>query len=487
MFRQKVMRATLWSGMDVLLRQVLQLAISVVLARHLAPDVFGTLAALYLFGGVASIVADGGLAGALVQSQHITRTDESTVFWFNAVVGFVVSLLLWLAAPAIAGFYHATLLEPLTRVYAASLWINFLGAVPGALMTKRLDFRSQLLVGAVSMGVSGAVVIVMAIVGYGVWALAVQTVLSSVLTTVFSWITQRWYPLFAFSRESAQRLFRFGGFVLLSGVLEAIYSKIYTVIIGRFYTVVELAFYSRADTTKQLPITATTGMLARVTLPVFSAAAGNPARLRNGLQLALRLMMLVNTPMMLGLLVVARHALIGVYGAQWAASTTLLQILCLDGLFWPFHLLNLNVLLAQGHSGHFFRLALIKQGIGITLLVLGALHSVEAMAWAQVMYSCLAFGINAYYTERLLQYGLLQQWKDWMPVLLVSSLMALIVAAADRMFTASPIMEFFLYILLGAVVYVGGLIVFKVRAFNDLKGLLLPLLKRGEPAEGGLQ
>jgi teichuronic acid exporter len=109
------------------------------------------------------------------------------------------------------------------------------------------------------------------------------------------------------------------------------------------------------------------------------------------------------------------------------------------------------------------------------------------MAWAQVMYSCLAFGINAYYTERLLQYGLLQQWKDWMPVLLVSSLMALIVAAADRMFTASPIMEFFLYILLGAVVYVGGLIVFKVRAFNDLKGLLLPLLKRGEPAEGGLQ
>jgi len=424
MLKQRAISATLWSGADVFLRQGLQFIISIALARLLSPEEFGTIALLYLFVGLASAFVDSGFSAALIQRQDISHTDESTVFWFNLGMGAVMAAGLWLLAPWIADFYAMPVLIPLTSVLAFNLFVSALGSVHGTLLTKRLDFKTPMKIGAIATTTSGVVGIVMAWQGYGVWALAMQTLASSLLTTCLLWAYSNWYPGLTFSTNSARRLFGFGGYLLLASLLDVAYNRTYTLLIGKIYGVRELGFYNRADGTKQLPVGVLTGILSRVAFPIFSAAASDKERLRRGVRYALRGMMLINAPMMLGVMATAEPLVHILFGSKWLPAVPILQVLCLGSIMWPLHVINLNILTAQGHSRLFFRLEVIKKLLGTGLLIVGAAYGVMGIAWSQVIFGVLAFVINAHYTRIHIGYGAWQQILDFYPALLLSAVMA---------------------------------------------------------------
>ena len=424
MLKQKAKSAVLWSGADILLRQGLQFGISIALARLLSPEEFGIIALLYLFTGIASAFVDSGFSAALVQRQDVTHTDESTVFWFNLAMALIVALALAASASAIAGFFNRAILVPLTQVLAVNIFISALGSVHGTLLNKRLDFKIQMKIGAVTTVISGSVAMIMAWDGYGVWALAAQTLAASLITTVLLWLFSSWRPIWVFSHDSVRRLFGFGGYMLASGLLDIIYNRIYTLLIGKFYGVQELGFYNRADSTKQLPVGVLTGILGRVAFPIFSAAAHDTTQLRRGVRLALRGMMLLNVPMMLGLAATADPIIHVFFGEKWLPAVPIMQVLCIGGIFWPLHVINLNVLMAQGHSNLFFRLEVIKKILGSILLVVGTFYGVIGIAWSQVIFGGVAFLINAHFSRKYLDYGVVDQLLDFLPVLGLSLIMA---------------------------------------------------------------
>ena len=96
---QKTASATKWSALDVFMRQGVQFAVSIVLARILVPEDFGVVAVLALFVGMATVFIDGGLSAALIQRQNTTGIDESTVFFFNLGMGATCGILLCASAP----------------------------------------------------------------------------------------------------------------------------------------------------------------------------------------------------------------------------------------------------------------------------------------------------------------------------------------------------------------------------------------------------
>ena len=247
--KTKALSATLWSGADILMRQGLQFGISIALARLLSPEEFGTIALLYLFTGIASAFVDSGFSSALIQRQDITHTDESTVFWFNLAIGALVAISLWAAAPLIARFFVLPVLLPLTGLLALNIFLSALGSIHGTLLTKHLNFRVQMKIGAFSSLISGAIAITMAYYGYGVWALAAQTLAATILTTLLLWCLSPWRPALVFSKRSVRELFGFGGYMLASGLLDIIYNRAYTLLIGHFFGVKKLGFYNRADGT----------------------------------------------------------------------------------------------------------------------------------------------------------------------------------------------------------------------------------------------
>lgn len=480
--RSRALSAVLWSGIDTFVRQGLQFAISVVLARLLTPEEFGTVALLYLFIGIAGAFVDSGFSSALIQKQDVTYADESTVFWFNLLMGLIAATVLWSAAPAISSFYGIPILLPLTGVMALNILIGSLGSIHSTLLTKRLDFRTHLKVGGIASGISGVLAVILAWRGYGVWALAAQTLLTTLIATVLLWLFNPWRPGLVFSFASARRLFGFGGFLLASSLLDIAYSRIYTLLIGKFYGVHELGFYNRAETTKQLPVGVLTSVLSRVAFPIFSSAASDREQLKRGVKLALRGIMLINVPLMLGLAVTAEPFIHALYGHQWVPAAPVMQVLCLGAVLWPLHVINLNVLMAQGYSHLYFRLEVVKKLLGVALLSWGAFYGMMGIAWSQMAFSLIAFGINAYYSKDHLGYGAKEQMLDIVPAFLVSAAMAGMLALLQQAIVMAPLLEMAVLTLVGFVFYFAVCWIGRVSLLQDM----LHLLRQRSPIRVGV-
>ena len=467
----KAFVALRWSAMDIVFQQALRLAISIVLARMLSPEEFGTIALLYLFVGIAGAFADSGFSSALIQKQDAGHVDESTVFWLNIALGAAMALGLALLAPAIAVFFGIDLLVPLMLVLALNLFVAALGSIHRTLLTKKLDFKTQMVVGLAATFGSGTLAIWMAWMGYGIWALAAQTLAAGLFTTVLLWLLNPWRPLLVFSMASARRLFRFGGFMLVSGLLNVAYERSYALVLGRFFGVAELAFYNRADGTKQMPAGILSAILSRVAFPVFSSAANDPERLRRGVRMALRGIMLLNVPSMIGLAALAGPVIDLLFGSAWLPAAPILTVLCLAGILWPLQVINLNVLMAQGHSRLFFRLEVVKTVIGTFAMIAGAAFGPLGVAWAVVLFSILAFLINAHYTGKLLGYGARAQIADFAPVLLLALPMGVAVAWASQTWDAQSFMQVPVLVLAGALMFGASVALFNVGPYRDAIGL----------------
>lgn len=472
MLRRRALSATAWSGADIILRQSLQFAVTIALARLLSPAEFGTIALLSLFTGIAGAFVDSGLSAALIQRQDTTQTDESTVFWFNLAAGVLVASALAASAGWIATFYNAPVLVSLVWVMAANVLLSALGAIHGTLLTKRLDFRTQMKIGGIASAISGGLAIWMALLGFGVWALACQTVAATILSTGLLWLMSPWRPTFEFSFVSARKLFGFGGFLLAAGLLDIVYSRLYTVFIGKRYGAEDLGYFNRAEGTKQLPVGVLTGILSRVAFPIFAEAKGDPARLRRGVRWAIRGIMLINLPMMLGLMAIAEPVVITLFGVKWLPSVPILKVLCVAGIFWPLHVININVLMAQGHSALLFRLEIVKKVIGIAMLGVGTWFGMIGIAWSMVAFGLFAFVVNSHYTRQFLGYGAWQQICDTAPILLLSVVMAGVVVIVANAWSPGPLIAAIGLSALGAVTFFSIGWIMRLQALHDILYLL---------------
>jgi O-antigen/teichoic acid export membrane protein len=453
-------------------RQGAQLAILVVLARLIAPAEFGTFALLSVFTGVATTFVEGGFCSALIQKQDATKADESTVFWINMAMGTTVALVLCACAPLIANFFGVAGLTGLTLVMAVNVLITASGTIHSTLIAKQLRFKQLLVINTSATVVGGGVAVVLALRGTGVWALAAQSLVTSAMSTSLLWALNTWRPTRQFSSESARKLFGFGGFLFVSSLLDVVYTRGYTVLIGRSHDVRQVGYYNRAVTTQQVPTSIISDVLARVAFPVFSTAKGDLERLSRGVRSSARALMLINVPTMLGLAAVAEPLVVTVFGREWAPSAPLLRILCLGGVLWPLQVINLNVLLAQGHSRLFFRLEVVKKALGIALLLLGALWGLPGIAISQAVFAVLALLLNALYTGKFLDYGITRQAKDVLPTFLISFPMLAGVVGLSTSWRGSSAGELVALVALGIALYGGTALIFRPPVFCETLALI---------------
>lgn len=474
MHKKLAFAATLWSGADIFLRQALRFVVTIVLARLLTPNEFGTVAMLSLFVGIATVFADGGFAAALIQRQDVDHVDESTVFWLNLAIGGLATLLLCAAAPFIAAFYDMPALTSLMLVMAPTVLFGSAGAIHSTLLCKQLDFRTQLNAGLIATLVSGLTSILLAQRGFGPWALVAQALTMSGVTSALLWLFSPWRPLWVLSSHSARKLFGFGGYHLASSLLEMAYSRLYTMPVGKLYGPRELGYYNNADAMQQMPGTFLSGIVTRVAFPMFSAVAQDKVRLRRGLQLATRGIMLINVPAMLGMAALATPLIQALFGDIWLPAAPILRILCLAGCLLPLHILNVQALMAQGHSNLLFRLEVAKKSVGITLIFAGAFFGIKGIAWSQVAFSAFAFTLNTHYTQRLLKYGLIEQMRDIYPAFLTALPMAAGVYMCSVHWKLGPILGLLALVSVGILLFLGLAILCRLKALSDVILLFRP-------------
>ncbi|HET6914354.1 MAG TPA: lipopolysaccharide biosynthesis protein [Rhodanobacteraceae bacterium] len=422
---QRAAHATWWSALEITSRYGVQFAVMVVLARLLTPADFGLIAMLLVFTTVAALLVDSGFGTALVQKQDTSDDDETTVFLFSTGASALVAAALWFAAPAIASFYSQPLLTPLTRLLLFVLPLSALAAVPDALLTQRLDFKSRAKAEIVASLCSGVLAVLLAWRGFGVWSLACQAVSAIGMRALLLWVYSRWRPRGRFNPRAFRSLGGFGGYMLMANLLNTISLRLQSLLIGKLFDSRALGYYTLAQNTQLAPAQFMSGVLNRVGLPVFSTVAGQPEKLVGALRLSLRVAIFVFVPCMVGIAMVARPLIVMLYGARWAPAAPLLSILAISATFWPLHVLNLAAIGAQGRSDLIFKLELAKRLVSIGLIVACSPGGPVSIAWAVLASSLFAVAINTWYSKKLLGYGVLAQLRDQVGTVLLSATAAL--------------------------------------------------------------
>lgn len=468
--KHRAIDSTWWSTIEVASRYGVQFVVMIVLARLLLPADFGLIAMLLVFTSIGALLVDAGFATALVQRQQITPDDETTVFVFAACSGAIAGLAIWLAAPFIAGFYQEPRLVPLTHAIAWMLPLGGLAAVPDALLTKRLQFEKRARAQLLASGISGLIGIVLALRGFGVWSIAWQVVTEMLVRTAGLWFFARWKPAGRLSLPSFKSLFGFGGYMLLTRLLDTLYSRAQALLLGRLFDASTLGYYTLAQNVQQAPANFIGTVLNRVGLPVFAELADQPIRLRNALRMSLRLSLFVFLPCMIGLALAAGPIIAFVYGPHWQPATSILSLLALASAFWPMHVLNLAALTSQGRADLLLRLEIMKKAASFTLIILASPLGPVAVAGAVLASSLYGTVINTHYSRRMLDYDLAAQLLDQR---LTISLCVLSAGTgwAILHWTLPSLLHTVTAIVAATVIYIGGAFLFRSNALADLLGI----------------
>ena len=404
--------AVLWNAAGAFGGRAIQFAATVVLARLLSPAEFGMVAVLAIFTYFATALIESGFGSALIQMQAVTREDESAVFHFNLAMAAALYAAFWFLAPAIARFYGQPALAPLARILALVFFCNAFGLVQGTLLTKQLDFRRLTLAQLGATLASGSLGILLALRGWGAWSLAAQTIANAAVRSGLLWMLSPWRPLGRLHLASLRAMFPFGSRLLASGLLGSVMENVYATVIGKFFTQADVGFYSRAQLAQRQAADSFTGVVVNVAFPAYAAVQHDPDQLREGYRRSIVYASAALFPLMLGLAALARPLFLLVFTAKWAASIPYFRILCLSGLLYHLHALNLNVLKAVGRSDLYLRLAVLKVGLVLVGLLVSVRFGMWGIVWGQVLVSWLGLGLNAFYAGRIIQYPLLRQIGD---------------------------------------------------------------------------
>lgn len=458
-----------WSFLEKFGSQIILLISQVILARLLEPSDFGLIGMLAIFIAVSQAFIDSGFDNALIQKKDANQIDFSTVFFFNIFIGFLLYVILFFSAPMIADFFHQDLLVNLTRVVCLILAVNSFGIIQLVKFKIDMNFKAIAQVVVLANLLAAMVGLTMAYLDFGVWALAGQIMGIYVFRTLLFWMKSTWRPSMVFSFKSFKTLFSFGSKLLLSGLISQSFDNIYMVVIGRYFSVTDLGFYTQAKKLKEVPVGTLAQVVGNVTYPAFSKIQDENEKLRLSFRKLIKLLVFVNFPLMLGLAVVAKPLLLLILGEKWLASVPYFQLLCIAGMIYTLHSSNLNILKVKGRSDLFLYLEIVKKSIIVVAIVIGLNWGIMGLVIGQIITSFISFFINAFFTGKLISYSITDQLRDVSVTFVISIGMACFMALG--WFIENQIISLLFQVLIGIGSYLLLALATKLEAVTD--GILI--------------
>ncbi len=431
---------------------------------------------LTIFMMLGRTLADSGLTSSLIRSKNISKIDYSTVFIANLATSIVIYFLLFVAAPLIADFFSQPALILITRIYCLIIILQALGAVQLARFVKVFDFRSQTKIKIPANILAGAIGIWMAFRGYGVWSLVGMHLSRELMVTIQLWFYAGENFGLAFDQLKFKQHFSFGSKLALSGALDAIFSNIYHVLIGRYFSATQLGFYTRAQAMRQLPVANISTVLNKVTYPLFSDYQDDNVKLKSFYRRLMVQVIFWLAP------VLTIGALLGeplfrfLLTDKWLPAVPYFQILCIVGVLYPIQAYNLNILKVKGRSDLFLKLEVVKKITVVFAVAIGINYGIYGLLWANVTTSIIALFINAHYSGTFIDYSLRDQLKDVGPILLLAVVIAIPAFYIDSILITKQMGDFWRLCVVSSIYFVIYLLIsslVKTEALRDFKYIIL--------------
>lgn len=471
----------IWSFLEQGGSKAIQLIVQIILARLLSPAAFGVLAILLVVTQICDSIAQSGLGMALIQKNDSSSKSYSTAWWLSLGLAAVLYLVVFITAPAISVFYDMPDLVVYLRVLGLVVFFNSANSIQRSFLQRSLNFKSIFAATTLAALASGAAGIVMALLGFGVWALVAQSLLQSVFICIVMWAKVSWKPTLVFEVDEAKRLFGYGWKICITGVLNVFYSGISELIIGRACSAGELGLYSQGRKYPQAAIGVMGNSIANVLFPMFSAIKDDTIELRNAIRRGLKLGTFIVAPMSLLAAVVAEPLVALLLTVKWLACVPIFQLACVSNALLILQLVNLRAYMALGDSGLYMRLQIIKVlGGGAVIWVTALLtKDIYVTAWANffVSVSSILF-VDSPPAKRLHGYSALSQVKDIVPILALSCVAAT-AGFAVQLLGLGNVPELLVQCAIFALVYLSGARLLRFEELTEVASLVRGIASRG--------
>ena len=396
---------------------VVTLVVQVVMARLLAPEEFGILAIMLVFVNVGNVIVQSGLNTAIIHDPDVTEEDYSTVFWMSFSISVVLYLLVFVFAPAIAGFYKITSAITPLRVLVLVLIVNSYNAIQEAIVARNFEFQKTSRATWAAAIVSGTAGVGAALAGAGLWALVIQQLLQQITKCVVLAAQVPWKPKLVFNRARAVVLFRFGWKLLVSGVMDQAYQSLSDLLIGAVFNKTDLGYVSQG---KKYPFylgAMLDGTIQPVMLSAVSSVQSNIDHVKRLTRRALKTSTFIIVPSMTAFALVARPLVIILLGEKWLPSVPFLRMYCFVYALLPIHTTNLQVLNGMGRSDLFLKLEVYKKIIGLTVMCITVfvIRNLYAIVGGYMVCGVIYTIINAAPNKAVIGYSYTEQMIDILP------------------------------------------------------------------------
>lgn len=475
--KNKTIGGFIWRFAERCGAQIVSFVVSIILARLLEPEAYGTIALVNVFITILSVFVNSGMGSALIQKKDADDLDFSSVFYFNVFMCVALYVLMFLCAPLIADFYDKSELISLVRVISLSLIIYGVNGIQTAYVSKHMLFKRfffSTLGGTIASALIG---IAMAYKGFGVWALVTQSLSNSAINTVILWATVKWRPKLMFSFKRLKGLFSFGWKMLVSGLLDTAYNQLRSLIIGKKYSSADLAYYDKANSFPNVIINNVNSSIDSVLLPSMASVQDHKEAVKGMTRRAIKTSTYVMAPLLMGLAFCGQPLISLLLTDKWLPSYPYMVIFCITYMFYPVHTANLNAIKAMGRSDLFLKLEICKKIVGLTALLITMNISVMAMSYSLLFTSVLSQIINSWPNKKLMNYSYLEQLKDILPGILLAVFMGGCVWTVTLL-KLSPIVTLIIQVPLGAAIYIGLSALFKMESFTYCLSIVKPIIKK---------
>ena len=424
---QKTITGIIWNFLEQLFRRGIQIATTVILTWFLIPADFGLMAIVSVFFAIATALMDSGFSQALIRKKEVSQIDLSTAFYTNLVFGLLAYALLFIVAPFIAIFYNEPRLVLLVRIVGLVVIINAFQMVQAADLSRKLNFKVQFSVTLPAALLSCLVAITLAVMGFGIWSLVAQMLVSSLAVTVLYWTFNSWRPSRIFDMQSFHDMFGFGSKLFLSGLIDTVFTNIYVLVIGKLFSATIVGYYFFANQIQQLAVTQLAGAVQQVTYPALATLQDDNKSLKAFYRRIIQIVTYIIFPCMIGLAVLAEPLFRVMLKEDWLPAVPYLQLLCVVGLLYPLHSINLNILKVKGRSDLFLYLEIIKKIIIVVILLLSIPYGIFGILIGQIISSVLCYLPNCYFSIKLIEYSMGEQLSDFIPTLVIAAFMGLFI------------------------------------------------------------
>lgn len=423
-----VSSSLVWKFIERVSVQLVQLIVSIVIARILLPEQYGVMAILNIFISISATIVQSGLAQYLIQKENVTKKDYSTVLTCSFSIALVLYLVIFIAAPYLAVYFDYPELKGMLRVLAISLFITAVSSVQMAFVRRNMLFANLSITSLISAVLSGIVGILLALKGAGAWALVFQQLVANILTPLILLFSVEWKPQFSFDKETAGKSFKFGIKVLGADLIDQVYHSLESIIMAKFFSKESLGVFTKGRSFPLLLVGTIDGSMQSVMYPAYSRLQNDVDALKTLLRRSIRMSTYLSFLSMAVLFAISDAMVPLLLGAKWNPSIPYIKLYCLIIMLFPLQTAIMQAFMAKGFSGIYMKLTVFRRFGGAALLFLALIlwRSPFAVVITALVVEIVMLSVVFIPCKKIFGYTVGELFVDILPSIIIASMIILV-------------------------------------------------------------